>query len=45
MEFEVQPTRFWQVTFLAQERGQTVRLYAVVLPNGRVVEPMIRDET
>jgi hypothetical protein len=45
VEFETRPTRFWRVTFLARERGQTVRLYAVVLPDGRVVEPIVRDET
>jgi hypothetical protein len=44
VEFQVRPTRFWRVTFLARERGQTVHLYAVVLPNGRPVEPTVRDE-
>jgi hypothetical protein len=41
--FEVTPTRFWRVTF--SERRQTMRLYAVVLPDGRPVEPTIRVET
>ena len=45
VEFEAQPTRFWRVTFLASEKGQTVHLYAVVLPDGRVVEPTLREET
>ena len=45
VEFETRPTRFWRVTFLAAERGQTVHLYAVVLPDGRVVVPSIRDQT
>jgi len=45
VEFQTRPTRFWRVTFSALERGQTIRLYAVVLPNGRAVEPTIRDET
>ena len=45
VEFQVKPTRFWRVTFLARERGQTVRLYAAVLPDGRPVEPVVRDET
>jgi hypothetical protein len=33
------------VTFLASENRQSVRLYAVVLPDGRVVEPTVREET
>ena len=45
VEFETRPTRFWRVTFLALERGQTVRLYAVVLPDGRVIVPSLRTET
>jgi hypothetical protein len=45
VEFEARPTRFWRVTFLVRERGQTIRLYAAVLPNGRPVEPVVRDET
>jgi hypothetical protein len=45
VEFEVRPIRFWRVTFLARERGQTIRLYAVVLPDGHVVEPTAREET
>ena len=45
VEFEVRPTRFWRVTFSALENGQTVHLYAVVLPNGRPIEPTVRDET
>jgi hypothetical protein len=45
VEFQVRPTRFWRVTFSALERGQTVHIYAVVLPDGRVVVPSIRDET
>jgi hypothetical protein len=45
VEFEVQPTRFSRVTFLASEYRRSVRLYAVVLPDGRVVEPTIREET
>ena len=45
VEFKTHPVRFWQVTFLASEKGQTVHLYAVVLPDGRPVEPTVRDET
>ena len=45
VEFETKPTRYWRVAFSASERGQTVRLYAVVLPDGRPVEPRVRDET
>jgi hypothetical protein len=45
VEFQTQPTRFWRVTFLASNRGRTVHLYAVVLPNGRPVEPTVRDES
>jgi hypothetical protein len=45
VEFQTRPTRFWRVTFLASENGQTVHRYAVVLPDGRVVVPVIRDET
>jgi hypothetical protein len=45
VEFETQPTRFWRVTFLASVREQAHRLYAVVLPDGRIVEPAVRDET
>jgi hypothetical protein len=45
VEFETKPTRFWRVTFSASERGRTVPLYAVVLPDGRPVEPAVRDET
>src|SRR3954451_135314 len=32
VEFETRPTRYWRVTFLVSERGQTHHLYAVVLP-------------
>jgi len=45
VEFETRPTRFWRVTFLARERGQTIRLYAAVLPDGTAVEPIIRLKT
>jgi hypothetical protein len=45
VEFETRPVRFWRVTLSASERGQTVHLYAAVLPDGRVVEPTVRDET
>jgi hypothetical protein len=45
VEFETRPTRFWRITFLASENGQTVHRNAVVLPDGRVVVPTIRDET
>jgi hypothetical protein len=45
VQFEVRPTRFWRVTFSALERGRTVHLYAAVLPDGRPVEPIVRDET
>jgi hypothetical protein len=45
VEFETQPTRFWRVTLSASARGQTIDLYAAVLPDGRVVEPTVRDET
>ena len=45
VEFEVRPTRFWRVTFLARERGQTIRLYAAVLPDGTAVELIIRLKT
>ena len=45
VELQVRPTRFWRVTFLASEGGQTVYLYAAVLPDGRPVEPVVRDET
>ena len=44
VEFQVRPTRFWRVTFLVRERGQTVHRYAVVLPDGHVVEPSVRDQ-
>jgi hypothetical protein len=45
VELKARPTRFWRVTFLAMENGRAVHLYAVVLPDGRPVEPTIRDET
>jgi len=45
VEFQTRPVRYWRVTFLARERGQTARLYAAVLPDGRPVEPVVRDET
>jgi hypothetical protein len=45
VEFEVQPTHSWRVTFLASEQGQTVHVYAMVLPDGRVVEPTVQEET
>ena len=45
MEFEVQPTRLWRVTFSASENGQRVHVYAVVLPDGRAVEPTTREQT
>jgi hypothetical protein len=41
--FEVTPTRFWRIVF--SEPGETVLFYAAVLPDGRPVEPMLRDET
>ena len=41
--FETTPTRFWRVTF--SEREETTRLYAVVLPDGRPVQPTVQDET
>jgi hypothetical protein len=43
VEFETRPTRFWRVTFLVSH-DQTIHLYAVVLPDGRIVEPAVRDE-
>jgi len=46
VEFKTYPVRFWRVSFLASGgNGQTVHLYAVVLPNGRPIEPTVRDET
>jgi hypothetical protein len=45
VEFKITPTRFWRVTFSVLERGQTVPLYAVVLPDAHPVEPVVRDET
>ena len=46
VEFKTYPVRFWRMTFLASGRnGQTVHLYAVVLPDGRPIEPTVRDET
>jgi hypothetical protein len=45
VEFQTRPTRFWRVTFLASRNGQTVHLYAVVLPDGRPAEPTVRAET
>ena len=45
VELETRPARFWRVTFLVSENRQSVRLYVVVLPDGRVVEPTVREET
>lgn len=45
VEFKTRPVRFWRVTLSASARGQTVHLYAVVLPDGRPIEPTVRDET
>jgi hypothetical protein len=45
VEFNTRPARFWRVTFLAWQGGHRVHLYAVVLPDGRPVEPTARDET
>jgi hypothetical protein len=45
VEFETRPTRFWKVTFAVSEHGRLVHLYAVVLPDGRPVEPTAREET
>ena len=44
VELKTRPVRFWRVTFSASDRGQTVHCYAVVLPDGRPVEPTVRDE-
>jgi hypothetical protein len=45
VEFQTRPARYWRVTFLVRERGQTIRLYAAVLPDGRPVEPIVREKT
>ena len=45
VEFKTRPVRFWRVTLSTSARGQTVHVYAAVLPDGRVVVPIIRDET
>ena len=45
VEFKTHPVRFWRVTLSTSERGQTVHVYAAVLPDGHVVVPIIRDET
>ena len=44
VEFETRPTRFWKITFSVSKHGQTVHLYAVVLPDGRPVEPTGQEE-
>jgi hypothetical protein len=45
VEFKTRPVRFWRVTLSTSARGQAVHVYAAVLPDGRPVEPMVRDET
>lgn len=45
VEFKIRPVRFWRITFLAWKGGHRVPLCAAVLPDGRPVEPIGREET
>ncbi len=38
LEFEFEPLQFWLVTF--KKAGTDEALYAVVLPDGKIVEPL-----
>jgi hypothetical protein len=40
IEFKTAPTRFWLVTFRHSDTGKT--FYAVVLPDGTIVEPNVK---
>jgi hypothetical protein len=42
MTFYVRPTRFWLLTFEKDFNGTKQMVYAVVLVNGKVVEPVVR---
>ena len=40
IDFKTKPTRFWLIELMAG----AARVYAVVLPDGRVVEPVRREQ-
>jgi hypothetical protein len=41
VEFRMTPTRFWLVTFQHSDTGKS--FYAVILPDGAIVEPVIKE--
>jgi hypothetical protein len=43
IEWLTNPTRFWLVTFTHSDTGKA--FYAVVLPDGRIVEPMLENQS
>jgi hypothetical protein len=43
IELRTAPTRFWLVRLRANAGATLKMLYAVVLPNGSIVEPTVRE--
>jgi hypothetical protein len=43
IEWRIKPTRFWFVTFVHSDSGK--EFYAIVLPDGDIVEPRIERES
>jgi hypothetical protein len=43
IEFRADPTRFWLVRFSTNEATAHETLYAIVLPDGSIVEPTVRE--
>ena len=40
IDFQIDPTRFWLIELMAK----VARVYAVVLPDGKVVESVCREQ-
>jgi hypothetical protein len=43
IELRTGPTRFWLVLLSARDGSRRQALYAVVLPDGSIVEPVVRE--
>jgi hypothetical protein len=43
IELLIKPTRFWLVTFTHSDSGK--EFYAVVLPDGGIVEPIVENQS
>ena len=43
IELRTGPTRFWLVRLSASDGSRRQALYAVVLPDGSIVEPVVRE--